>query len=247
MTPRRDRGEERLSPIGVRYTLPSARNSAMGRPMCWCLVHAGWSISVYGAEHIPAKGAAIVAGNHTGVLDGPLLYGVCPRPVHLVTKREVFVGPVGPILRWAGHVPIERFRAVADRRALATSLGLLADGRLLGTYPEGTRGQGDFAEIKGGLAWLALRSGAPILPLVCFGVRRPAGSVSKPAPLRDHVDAVFGPLFSIEAPEPWGPYLPRRVVAKASEEIRTHLVDHLTYAIELTGRSLPGSPPQVKD
>jgi hypothetical protein len=51
------------------------------------------SLRVEGAEHVPTHGPVILAGNHSGILDGPLVYFVSPRPCRLLTKAEVFVGP----------------------------------------------------------------------------------------------------------------------------------------------------------
>ncbi|MQA88333.1 MAG: 1-acyl-sn-glycerol-3-phosphate acyltransferase [Streptosporangiales bacterium] len=217
--------------------LPSARGAAWGRPVGKGLLHLLWRVRVYGAEHVPQEGSALIAANHTGIVDGPLMFGTCPRPVHALTKDEMFFWPLGPVLTGAGQIPV--VRTTLDVPALRACLGVLRDGRLLGIYPEGSRGDGDFAAVKGGAAWLALRTGAPIVPLVCFGVRRTNGSVSLPPRPRTPMDVVYGPPFRVEAPEPWGRYLPRRIVAKVTEQIHTRLLEHLAYACELTGRASP--------
>lgn len=223
--------------LGSPGRLPTARGAAVGRPVGKTLLRLGWRVRVYGEEHVPRTGPVLVAANHTGIMDGPLLFGTSPRPVHALTKEEMFFWPLGPVLTGAGQIPI--WRVSLDRGALRTCLGVLRDGRLLGIYPEGTRGSGDFAGIKGGVAWLALRTGAPIVPLVCFGVRRPGGSVSLPPRPGSRVDVVYGSPFHVEPPEPWGPYLPRHVLAKVTGQIHARLLDHLTYACELTGRASP--------
>lgn len=223
--------------LGPPGRLPTARGAAIGRPIGKALLRLGWRVRVHGAEHVPREGPALIAANHTGLMDGPLLFGTCPRPVHSLTKEEMFFFPLGPVLTRAGQIPI--WRTSIDRGALRTCLGVLSDGRLLGIYPEGTRGRGDFASFKGGVAWLALRTGAPIVPLVCFGVRRPGGSVSLPPSPGSRVDVVYGPAFQVEAPEPWSRYLPRHVVAKVTGEIHARLLEHLAYACDLTGRASP--------
>lgn len=217
--------------------MPTARGAALGRPLAKSLLRLGWRVRVYGTEHIPRTGPVLIAANHTGIMDGPVLFGTCPRPVHALTKEEMFFWPLGPVLRGVGQIPI--WRVSLDRGALRTCLGVLRDRRLLGIYPEGTRGAGEFAEVKGGVAWLALRTGAPIVPLVCFGVRRLGGSVSLPPRLRSRVDVVYGPAFRVEPPEPWGPYLPRHVVAKVTADVHARLREHLAHACEITGRSSP--------
>lgn len=181
----------------------------------------------------------ILAGNHTGVFDGPLLYGTSPRPAHVVTKQEVFVGPVGSVLRGIGQIPINRL--IIDFRAILSALRVLHDGRVLGLYPEGERGDGDFSRLKGGIAYLALRTGAPIVPVANFGVVRAGQNSSLPPRLRAPVDIVYGEPFTVEPAEPWGRYLPRHLVAEAREPVRSRLLDHLSYACEVTGHPVPES------
>ncbi len=50
-----------------------------------------------------------MAANHVGWLDGPLLAICAPRPVHALTKQEMFAGPLGPFLRAAGQIELDRF------------------------------------------------------------------------------------------------------------------------------------------
>lgn len=220
--------------------LPSARGAAWGRPVGKVLLHLLWRVRVYGTEHVPRDGPVLIAANHSGILDGPLLFGTSPRPVHALTKEEMFFWPLGPVLTGVGQISI--VRTALDLPALRTCLGVLRDGRLLGIYPEGTRGEGNFAAVKGGVAWLALRTGAPIVPLVSFGVRRPDGSLSLPPRPGTPIDVVYGPPFQVEAPEPWDRYLPRHIVAKVTEQIHARLLEHLAYACELTGRASPTAP-----
>lgn len=206
--------------------------------MCEFLLRLGWSVHVFGRRHIPREGPVILASNHTGVFDGPLLYGTSARPTHVLTKREVFVGPIGRLLLRVGHIPINRL--IIDFPAILSSLRILTHGRVLGLYPEGERGDGDFARIKDGAAYLALRTGAPIVPVACFGVVRPGQkSTSTPPRMGARVDVVYGEPFTVEATEPWGPYLPRRLVAETSGQVQQRLLAHLVHACELTGRPAP--------
>lgn len=224
--------------------LPSARGAAWGRPVCKGLAHLIWRVRVYGTEHVPRDDAVLIAANHSGILDGPILFGTCPRPVHSLTKEEMFFWPLGNVLTGVGQISV--VRTELDVPALRACLGVLRDGRVLGIYPEGSRGDGDFVAIKGGVAWLALRTGAPIVPLVSLGVRGPDGSLSLPPRPGTAVDVVYGPPFRVEAPEPWDRYLPRRIVAKVSEQIHTRLLEHLAYACALTGRASPTAPAHRK-
>lgn len=208
------------------------------RPAARWLVRRRFGVDVHGAEHVPASGAAILACNHTGFMDGPLLAIFAPRPVHAWTKSEMFAGRLGGFLAAAGQIRLDRLHP--DPAAVKSALRVLRDGGVLGVYPEGTRGLGDFATFRGGAAYLALATGAPVVPCVMFGVRRP-GQHSGAVPSRgDRVDVVFG--------EPWRtdpvPFPRRRAdVLAASESLRTHLVAHLDRARDLTGRDLPGPLP----
>ena len=150
----------------------------------------GWSVRVHDAHLVPARGPVILAPNHTGFLDPPLLMGTSPRPIHCLGKREIFRGPLGWFLRAIGQIPIER--SGTDRTALASALAVLAAGRVLVVYPEGTRGSGNFAELRPGLAWLAVRSGAPVVPVVAVGVGSRGTTVGALPPVRSRLGVVFG-------------------------------------------------------
>lgn len=218
--------------------LPSSRGAARGRPLCHALLRALWRVRVHGAAHLPTAGRVLLAGNHSGILDGPLLYGVSPRPVHALTKEEVFVGPLRTLLLGIGQIPVDR-TALLDLAALRSCLGVLNHDRVLAVYPEGTRGTGDFSTIRDGVAWLALRSGAPVVPVAAFGVRRHDGKVHVPPRPGTRVDVFFGRPFTVTAPEPWGPVLPRRVVAAAGRDIGARLRAHHAEAAAFLA-SLPG-------
>ena len=131
----------------------------------------------------------ILAPNHTGFLDPPLLMGTSPRPIHCLAKREIFRGPLGWFLRGIGQIPIDR--SGTDRTALSAALAVLAAGRVLVVYPEGTRGSGDFADLRRGLAWLAVRSGAPVVPVVASGVGSRGRTLSALPPVRSDWTSVF--------------------------------------------------------
>ncbi|MEU1791107.1 lysophospholipid acyltransferase family protein [Streptomyces sparsogenes] len=132
-----------------------------------------WRPRVLGAWRIPASGPVILAGNHSHNLDGPMLIGTSPRPVHFLVKKEAFVGPLDPFLRGIGQLKVDR--ASADRAAITDALGVLERGGVLGIFPEGTRGEGDFASLRAGLAYFAVRSGAPIVPVAVLGTAAPKG------------------------------------------------------------------------
>ena len=208
------------------------------RPIARLVIRLRVKVQVRDAEKLPKKGAVILASNHVGVADGPLLAIYAPRPVHALTKQEMFKGFMNGFLLGAGQIPLDRFNP--DPLAVKRCLRVLRSGHVLGIFPEGSRGAGEFDRFHTGAAYLAMVTGAPIVPVVQFGTREPgAGNHSLPAK-GVVVDMVFGDPFTIPK-TPW----PRRKhdVAKASLELREHLIAHLDHAKALTGRTLPGPVP----
>ncbi|MEU0283839.1 MULTISPECIES: lysophospholipid acyltransferase family protein [unclassified Streptomyces] len=191
-----------------------------------------WRPRVLGAWRVPADGPVILAVNHAHNIDGPMLMGTAPRPVHFLIKKEAFIGPLDPFLRAIGQLKVDR--TVADRTAITDALGVLRDGGVLGIFPEGTRGEGDFASLRAGLAYFAVRSGAPIVPVAVLGSTERRGRLI-PAlpPLRSRVDVVFGDAF--EAGDGTGRRT-RKALDDATARIQERLTVHLENARRLTGR-----------
>lgn len=122
-----------------------------------------------------------MVANHVGFIDGPVLHGVIPRPSHFLIGDHMFRGVLGPILRGAGQIEVD----LSGRSALAAGLAVLRRGDVVGMFPEGTRGAGRADAVHGGAAWLALRSGAPIVPTTIVGTRHTGEPVGVwPAPRR---------------------------------------------------------------
>jgi 1-acyl-sn-glycerol-3-phosphate acyltransferase len=129
-----------------------------------------------GTENVPREGPAILASNHLSFADhffGPL---PLPRKVTFLAKAEYFTGRglkglvSKAFFRGVGQIPVDRAGGKASDRALATGLRVLAEGRLLGIYPEGTRTpDGRLYRGKTGVARLALESGAPVIPMAMVG------------------------------------------------------------------------------
>ncbi|WP_216323983.1 lysophospholipid acyltransferase family protein [Deinococcus aestuarii] len=123
----------------------------------------GQSIEVHGREHVPPPGTPlIVAGNHRTGFDPFLIASSLPpgRYMQFMAKKELFVPVIGPIIRAGGSFPVDR--SANDLGAVRTSLRVLQAGGTLGIFPEGTRGGG---ELQGGVALLALKGKAPVLPV----------------------------------------------------------------------------------
>ncbi|MFE9741586.1 lysophospholipid acyltransferase family protein [Streptomyces sp. NPDC006477] len=217
---------------GRQVTLPSERGAAVGRRIGIGLMYGFWKPRVLGAWRVPASGPVILAVNHAHNIDGPMLMGTAPRPVHFLIKKEAFVGPLGPFLEGIGQVKVDRDST--DRHAIGNALGVLEQGGVLGIFPEGTRGDGDFASLRAGLAYFAVRSGAPIVPVAVLGSTEGRGRLVKALPpLRGRVDVVFGDAF--EAGDGSGRRT-RKALDEATVRIQGKLTDHLENARRLTGR-----------
>jgi 1-acyl-sn-glycerol-3-phosphate acyltransferase len=202
------------------------------------VLRAWFDLHQHGTHNVPSTGPVILAPNHIGLVDGPLLAIVGPRPVHALTKREMFAGGGGLFLRATGQIPLDRFHP--DPRAIKLCLRVLRDGHAVGVFPEGTRGAGDLERFRRGAAYLALVSGAPVVPVVMLGTRLP-GEGSHAIPARGaRIDIVYGEAWRVRA-QPW----PRRTVdvASANAALRTHMLHVLHEALVSTGRSLPGPLP----
>jgi 1-acyl-sn-glycerol-3-phosphate acyltransferase len=210
-------------------TVPGPRGAAVGRGIGIGLMNGLWRPRVLGAWRVPAHGPVILAGNHTHNVDGPMLIGTSPRPLHFLVKKEAFVGPLDPFLRGIGQLPVDR--GGADRTAVTAALGVLERGGVLGIFPEGSRGVGDFAELRAGLAYFAVRSGAPVVPVAVLGTARPGRLVSALPPLGSRIDVVFGDPF--DAGDGSGRRT-RTALDAATVRIQERLTAHLAHARRTT-------------
>lgn len=209
------------------------------RPVARREIERRWDVHERGAHHVPASGPVLYASNHLGWLDGPLLVALTPRPAHALTKRESFEGRTGRLLRLTGQIPVDRFRR--DVGALRTAAAALAAGQSVVVYPEGLRGAGDVAHTKDGVAWLALVSGAPVVPVAIFGTRE-AGGHPESRPARGaRLDVVYGEPLRIAA-VPWP--RTRSHVAEVGRQVTAHLRRHVERSAATEHLQLPGPLPR---
>jgi 1-acyl-sn-glycerol-3-phosphate acyltransferase len=134
----------------------------------------GQDISISGLEHIPPTGPALLALNHVGYVD--FVYGGFPsdrlgRRVRFMAKRELFDHRItGPLMRACRHIEVDR----ADgETSLAVARRFLADGELVGIFPEATISRAmEIKELKTGAVRIAADTRAPLVPLVVWGTQR---------------------------------------------------------------------------
>ena len=208
------------------------------RPAARAILRRRFGVRVLHGERVPKHGPVIVAGNHVGVLDGPLLAVLTPRPVHALTKEEMFAGRMGLLLRSSGQIPLNRY--AADPLAIKTCVRVLRDGGAVGVFPEGGRGDGELRRFHHGAAYLALVTGAPVVPLMMFGTRPPGGGLNALPERGERVDLWYGEPWHVE-PVPWP--RSRATVLEASALLRERMLGDLAAAKAETGRTLPGPIP----
>ena len=179
-------------------------------------------IRVTGLEHLPASGPVLLAGNHTGFLDGPVVFILLPRPSAFLVKSELYDSPFRPVLQFARQIPVHR--GTPDRTALRRALEVLRAGGVLGVFPEGTRGEGRLESVQHGIGYLALRAGCPVVPVVCVGTAEALPKGHRLPRWRAPVTVAFGPAFTVDVD---GEPRARSTIADAAEQIRLHLRDHL--------------------
>jgi 1-acyl-sn-glycerol-3-phosphate acyltransferase len=137
--------------------------------ICRILVLVFFRCEVRGLENFPQKGGAVVAVNHLGDADSVLGMAFFPRMVDAVAKVELYFFPVlGWFMDTYGVIWVHR--GTADRKAIKISIEGLRKGRLIGVAPEGRESvSGELEEGTGGAAYIALKSGVPVVPVTFTG------------------------------------------------------------------------------
>ncbi len=202
---------------------------------------------ITGAEHIPASGPVIVAANHQSFADEFFIPLGARRQVVYFAKAEYFNAPglrgkaMAAFFRGCGHVPVERGDTRSAAAVIDIGVGILREGRALGIFPEGTRSpDGRLYKFRTGVARLALRSGAPVVPVGVVGTRDVQSPDSRRwhrAPVAVHFGAPlrFGHLADQERSA--------RVLREVTETIRTEIerlsgqeyVDTFASSMKLAG------------
>jgi 1-acyl-sn-glycerol-3-phosphate acyltransferase len=179
---------------------------------------------VIGLQHVPASGPVILAGNHISFADEIFTPLAARRQIFYFAKAEYFTTPgirgraMAAFFHGMGHVPVAR----ADTRSAAAVIDIgvevLGEGRALGIFPEGTRSpDGKLYRFRTGVARVALRSGAPVVPVALVGTRavQPPGTRSwHRAPVQVHFGA------PLQFPAQPGGERSSRVLREITETVR---------------------------
>jgi 1-acyl-sn-glycerol-3-phosphate acyltransferase len=145
---------------------------AFGRALLVIAVHIYGRVRIFGADNLPETGPAIVIANHPSDVD-PILIGVAlARTLHFIADVVQFRrGFVGPVISRLGAIPIHN--GASDRAALERALALLAAGEVVMIFGEGDLyRRAEPSSFHTGVAFLAARSGAPIVPVGIAGAER---------------------------------------------------------------------------
>lgn len=165
----------------------------------WC------RMTVRGIENVPREGAVLVASNHLSFLDSIVIPVAVPRRVRFLAKSDYFTG-TGLGGAWnryvftaVGAVPVPRGSHADAQAALLLAKAVLDRGEAFGIYPEGTRSRdGRLYRGRTGVAWLALETGASVVPVAVHGTDRVQPVDSRfPRPRRIVVE--FGAPIPVEA------------------------------------------------
>jgi 1-acyl-sn-glycerol-3-phosphate acyltransferase len=149
----------------------------------WCrmvLSAAFIRVRTEGLEKIDPHGSYVFAANHSSYLDTPALLAHLPCHVRFFAYRRLFDIPFfGAHLKVAGHVPVDSSSAWASLGSMAEGVRLVAErGVSVALFPEGRRSAGSLREFRQGAAYIAIKTGVPLVPIGIVGMGRlmPVGS-----------------------------------------------------------------------
>lgn len=169
---------------------------AVVRAILATLCRWAFRVRVSGADRLPASGAYVLAPSHRSIMDILVCSTLTTRRLRFMAKVELFRVPVlGSFLGLMGSFPVER--GAADRKAIRAGADVLAEGEVLVVYPEGTRSHGpQIVELQRGAAYLAVKAGAPIVPVGIGGTENILPSGAKIPKLHQVAIVVGDPIPS---------------------------------------------------
>ncbi len=210
----------------------------LGRMLLAPIARAVYRPRVEGKELIPPEGPVIFASNHLSVIDSfAIPIAAAPRPVHFLAKSEYFEG--SGFSGWLskqfftaiGAVPVRRGAGQAAMEALDRQREILDSGAAVALHPEGTRSRdGRLYKGRTGIAYLALETGAPVVPIGLIGTDKVMPVGKKMPSFRQRVDVKFGAPLDLSA---HGPATSGKARRAATDEIMAAI--HALSGQELAG------------
>ncbi len=134
-----------------------------------------------GLEKLDPNGTYVFVGNHASFMDIPAILARLPHQFRFFAKKGLFSIPfLGTHLRRAGHLSVDRSSARASLKSMSEGARIIADGGVsVLLFPEGGRSPDGLREFKEGAAYIAIKAGAPAVPVALVGMRPllPMGSI----------------------------------------------------------------------
>lgn len=213
----------------------------IARFLIFILIRLFVRLEVQGIEHLPASGAYIITSNHVGRLDAALVYYLLQRDDIVMLAAEKY--RESALFRWfAKHLNaifIDRYNA--DFKALRAVLGRLSEGYVLALAPEGTRSQsGQLIPARPGAAYLAAKSGAPVLPVGITGSEDSRVKAGLRRLRRPHVVARIGPTFTL-------PPVPNRGREEALQQYSDELMCRIALLLPESYHGAYKDHPRLKE
>jgi 1-acyl-sn-glycerol-3-phosphate acyltransferase len=172
---------------------------ALGRAVIAPLARIIYRPRVEGRDKVPADGAVIFASNHLSFIDSVAIPVAAPRPVHFLAKSSYFEGrgiagaAKKSFFEAIGAIPVRRGAGQAALDALDQQRRLLEDGLAVALYPEGTRStDGRLYKGRTGVAFLALQTGAPVVPVGLIGTDKVMPKGAKLPSMKERITVRFG-------------------------------------------------------
>lgn len=184
-----------------------------------CYLASRYRVEARGLDRIPRKGRLLFAVNHVSAID-PFIVGCrVPRVLFFMAKKELFEHPLlAPLVRFYNCIPIDR--AEFSLSSMKRIEKLLQQGEAVLLFPEGTRTKtGKLAPLKNGVAMIAARNQADIMPVYIDGLFRVTGSIFK----RPRVRITFGEIVPI------APFLQSGASKEVYGEITTKIQEMLMH------------------
>lgn len=207
----------------------------LGRQLIAGLARVIYRPRVEGSENVPLDGPVIIASNHLSFIDSIAIPVAAPRPVQFMAKSSYFEGTgfTGWLSRTffssIGAIPVRRGAGQAALDALDQQRQLLEDGRAVALYPEGTRSlDGRLYKGRTGVAFLALQTGAKVIPVGLVGTDKAMPKGAKLPSMRHRITVKFGEPIDVS-----------KHGAANSGRARRQATDEIMAAIhELSGQEL---------
>lgn len=233
--------EQSVEPEPASEDTPKPRHAgftyALGRSLIAPLARMIYRPRIEGRENVPTTGPVIFASNHLSFIDSIAIPVAAPRPVHFLAKSSYFEGSgfTGRLTKTffeaIGAIPVRRGAGQAALDALDLQRQLLEEGLAVALYPEGTRStDGRLYKGRTGVAFLALQTGAPVVPVGLIGTDKVMPVGAKMPTLSERVTVRFGEPLDLS---PHGPASSGRARRLATDEIMAAI--HALSGQELAG------------